>query len=358
MNSKNILKAIACAGALAVAGNSLGDSADWFDGSVAATNNATFNAPAGVTIESGKFVLENDASSALVLTPSAALGTDSDGVVVINATAVLTPCSADSLPDVSDAKAGFAVGDDNGTLKYYAYNGSTWTNLTGATPPAAVNDVYEPTIFTITMNYRDGTASFKVGNTPLTPSVSLPANTTALASVDAFGSGSLASIDANYEIAAYEYDGKKYASIDDVPVDGQSSATISGGGMAKLIETSRVAYGTSSIALATWMNANGVKPDGTGDGVASSVATALNATAANGLKNITSYALGLNAAETLKAVPSSTKVANRILLTPNVTPAAGFTVTYLVDGSAATMADGDISLPLETGSYAITATVE
>ena len=233
MKAKTLMGMIACAGAcvsLSAFGNTTNN---WFKGYAAngALTSDTTNyrvaanwpapLPDGVTVEGATIKLENDATSALSVGPTAATADTNlnDGLVSVTATAVLTPSDGTTLETPTGAAAGFTVGTDSDLNYYYGYvSGGLnpgWVKM--STGPA---NAEAATTFTILLNYRDGKVQFKVGETILAAATGgatefdIDNSTyTALNSVAAYGSGELSSIEAKYEVATCAVGTDKYGSL-------------------------------------------------------------------------------------------------------------------------------------------------
>lgn len=154
----------------------------------------------------------------LVFTPNADFeGTNrNDGIYVIGASVVLTPCSTNDFPAVPNAKAGVVAGiDDHDVTNYYGFAGGEWHPLTNATVVES-----GATDFCIVLNYRDDpkVAYFVIsendGDKWHGP-YNMSAGTTALVDIKAWGTGSISSVTGGYEVAEAQFDGKKYGSVAD-----------------------------------------------------------------------------------------------------------------------------------------------
>lgn len=220
MKAKKIVGMMACAAACA-SFSSFAATTDWFGAtpSGTATNLVGATATGTFTVENSKFNIDNDEDTALKLTPGSAPAT-SDGIVIISATAELTPSSTNDLGEVAGAKAGFAVGvDDKNVTNYYGYANGTWTKLTGVNPTSA------ETSFKLVLDYRTGkkTVKFFVGDTQLSSGTTFSiGEVSALTSVDAFGTGSISLLDADCEVAEVSYGGIQYGSVAEALADGAS----------------------------------------------------------------------------------------------------------------------------------------
>ncbi|MBR5549385.1 MAG: hypothetical protein IKU71_06610 [Kiritimatiellae bacterium] len=338
MKAKKLMGMIACAGAcvsLSAFGNTTNN---WFRGyaandalasdssyRVAATWPGTL--PAGVTVSGSNIVLDNDASTALTVAPASSTADSNlnDGLVALTATAVLTPSDASSLESPSGAAAGFAVGVDNDITNYYGYvsGGANpgWVKM--STGPA---NAEAETTFTILLNYRDGEVQFKVGDTILAAAVGSATmfgidktNYTNLNSVAAYGSGSLTSIEAKYEVAVCAVGTDKYGSL--------AEAIDNGGTTANIYDV------TESGASAS-------------------------ATAASGLPIAVCKALNIDVADSVASIPvapagSDADEAN-IVLAYNGTVADGVAVTFQVKKGEALVGDAQpanaIKIPFTSGT--------
>ena len=209
--------------------------ADWFSASASGTTPSLSGVAASgtYTVEGSKFKVDNDSDSALVFTPDASTTATnmSDGVVTIVAAAELTPSSASDLSAVTGAKVGLAVGVDSDITNYYAYAAAGWKTLSaaGVTVPDSGD-----TSFKIILDYRTRTAQFYIGSTLMTYGDTTPttapafaAGTDSVVDIQAYGSGSITSIDADYEVAVAAYAGTKYGSIAEA-VDAAKAASHTG----------------------------------------------------------------------------------------------------------------------------------
>lgn len=330
MKAKTILGMIACASAcvsLSAFGN---ETNGWF--SVSASGSALTKEACSVTTNTveitaateGRIVLDNDKDSALVIAPSAPAA-KGDGVVKITGTALLTPSSTNDFTVTDNAKAGFAVGVFNDVTNFYGYANGVWYKLSGQ--PANYNWDGDTT-FSLLLDYRVPSVQFYLGSTLLTgensqTSFNLASGTTSLSGIDAFGSGSIASIDSKYEVAvAIGKDGKKYGST------------------VEAVNTT----GAGSIQV--------IDPD-TGSAVAQQ-------TAANGLQLWECDVLNVETNATLALGPATKAVANKITLKLAVDPDPGVTVKFGVNDGTSTTGSYDpdaIEIPMTTGAYTIVPTI-
>ena len=229
MKAKKLMGMIACAGACVSLSALANTNTNWFD--VAVSNgdivltDVTTNGVA-VTIEESKIKIDGD--NPLSFTPAAGKDVLSDGLVTICAKAELTPSSASEFDSPSDAKTGFAVGiDGSGNTNYYGFANGAWTELTGSVNPPATGD----TEFKLVVDYRVPNVKFFVkSNDEYVQIGDAGGYTIATASnltrIEASGSGSLSSVDADYEIAVVAYEGNKYGSVADAIEAGGDTGTI------------------------------------------------------------------------------------------------------------------------------------
>ena len=251
MKADKVLGIVTCAVACVASVNAFADQLTWFDGNVADTTtsqistpeSASWNAtlPDGVILANGSITLDNDSSTALVLTPTASSEPAlSDQVVTISSTAVLTPSDAsDLVGDVDGAKAGFAVGvSNNGAdTNFYGYAsgltaGSRWVKLSGTVPQGE----NASTTFSIVLDYRTGkkNVKFYLGNTQLVSASdstvkewAIDSEAAALANVAAYGSGSLSALSATCEKAVAAVSGGiKYGSAAEAVIAAGTSGTV------------------------------------------------------------------------------------------------------------------------------------
>ena len=242
MKAEKVLGVVACAVACVASVNAFADQLNWFDGNVSTTTSGAIstpdgaswsNATSGVTLESGKIVLDNDSDSPLALVPSGGQPALSDQVVTISSTAVLTPNDASDLGDVDGAKAGFAVGvSNNGAdTNFYGYasglaSGSRWVKLSGTVPQGE----NASTTFSIMLDYRTGKQTVKFfynGDQLSSPTTNEWAiSATGLDSIAAYGSGSLSALSATCEKAVVAVGTVKYGSVADALADSGTMSTI------------------------------------------------------------------------------------------------------------------------------------
>ena len=304
------------------------------EGSAAWKTNATEITASvdGIDVAAGRISLSNDSSNPLKLVPAAQQNLN-DGLVTITSVATLTPTDVGGLPsagELNGAKAGFAVAVDGNVTNYYGYADGAWTKLTGANPPDSGD-----TTLKIVIDYRVPCAQFFVtqnaadvllaSNGTQVTTFALASGTTQLESIDCFGSGELASIDAKYEKAvATAGDGKKYGTI-------------------------AQAYSHTTSGVPTVLNADGTVPE--------------SQTAGNGASKAVCMALNLSTTDAdavLTFVPASESAQN-IYLQTAIAPVDDVTVTFAVKkGDAAASGSypaSAIPIPKEAGQYTIVPTV-
>ena len=325
---------IACAGAcvsLSAFGNNTNS---WFNATVANSNitlSGVSTNGVAVQVSGGKIVLDNEKESALTFTPVTT--NMSTGVSVITATAELTPSDATSLDtSLSEAKVGFAVGVAGNATNYYGFASGEWFKLDGVIPPDSGN-----TEFQLILDYRSATAQFFVKNSGSFQILSTNNNTTTafafdkgsasvISCIDAYGSGSITSLDGAFELAVAAYDGKKYGSI----AEAKTAAGVNAG------------------------NVQGISPSGD--------VQQIGAKAANGMDYVVCEALGLDVESStanIEVAPTATDSdVGNITLAINVAdaPEAG-AVKYGVDNGTTTTYYEDpaaIKIPLAAGTYTIT----
>ena len=302
MKAKTLMGMIACAGAcvsLSAFGNNTNN---WFnarvDGSNITLSGVSTNGVA-VQVSDGKIVLDNEKESALKFTPVAT--NMSTGVSVIRATAELTPSDATSLDTtLPEAKVGFAVGIAGNATNYYGFASGEWFKLDGVNPPDSGN-----TEFQLILDYRSATAQFFVENAGSYQILSTNNGTTTtftfdkgsasnISGIDAYGSGSISSLAGDFELAVAVYDGTKYGSIAEAMIDAGS-------------------------------NKDNIK-------VVDDNGTASSGEAANGLQKWECAALNIAEDAEIEVTPAaaSKKIANKITLAANITPAENITVKFAV----------------------------
>ena len=349
MKAEKVLGVVACAVACVASVNAFAEQIEWFDGKVSTTTSGAIstpdgaswsNATSGVTLESGKIVLDNDGTSPLALVPSGSQPTLSDNVVTISSTAVLTPSDVADLGDVEGAKAGFAVGvsNDGADTNFYGYAsgltaGSRWVKLSGTVPQGE----NAPTTFSIVLDYRTGkkNVKFYFEDTQLTAAGdstvkewAIDSGAISLSNVAAYGSGSLSALSATCEKAVVAIGDVKYGSVADALADNGTSG---------------------ASATIKYVNSNG---------------TPGSVTAANGLDAATCVALGVDATDqsaVVRFVPadSDTDANNVTLKVGSDNVDTGLYVTYTIGGDGSgtqTTNDGTVKIPTTTGVYTITPT--
>ena len=335
MKAEKVIGIAACAFACVTSSAFGNTNGDWFSASASGTDASLSGVAASgtYTVEGSKFKVDNDSESALVFTPDASITATnmSDGVVTIVAAAELTPSSASDLSAVTGAKVGLAVGVDSDITNYYAYAAAGWKTLSanGVTVPDSGD-----TSFKIILDYRSRTAQFYIGSTLMTYDDTTPttapafaAGTDSVVDIQAYGSGSITSIDADYEVAVAAYNGTKYGSI--------AEAKAAAGGNAANVQ------GISS----------------TGE------ITDAGTTAANGMNLVVCEALGLDVTDKdadIAVAPVATDTAENAItlhLTTSTTGTEADLVGYEVwvnnakDGE--TRDASSITIPLEAGTYTI-----
>lgn len=340
MKLKTILGVIACAGACASFSAFANTTTNWFE-VVASSKTAT-----GVTITTNnapvliqdlvgdgtKIALDNDEETPLVFLPGSVPAT-SDGLVTITATAELTPSSTNDLVEITGAKAGFAVGiDENNVSNFFGYANGAWIKLTSGNPDVNPDTVKVDgeTTFSIVLDYRTNKVKYYLGEcaTLLTAAeggaseFTFGTGSLSLTSVDAWGTGSIASVGTVCEVAVAEVAGKRYGSMGEAV----NAATEAG-----IVDKNAVAV---------------VNADGT-SGTAGAVAD-------NGLKVWECEALGIDTDEQITLAKSTKQNANKITLrTTNTSSDDSVTVKYQVNGVGSYDLD-DIQIPMTTGIYTIT----
>ena len=272
---------------------------------------------------------------ALVFTPDAnsTVTNCTDDIYVIGASVVLTPCSTNDFKEVnvSGAKAGVVVGfDDNDVTNYYGYTGNQWYQLDGV----AVASPGKATEFYIVLNYRDTNTCFVVGDKLFGPHPMSAGETSALANIKAWGTGSISSVTGAFEVAVAAYGGNKYGSV------------------AEASEAAKIAKGDEDADVTADVMV--VNSDGTTEPA--------NTPASNGLSKIVCEALGLpmnDSTANIAVAPAATDVnPTGITLAVNVAgaPEPG-AVKYKVEGGSSETKYYDassVTIPLAPGTYTIT----
>ena len=351
MKAKTIVGMMACAAFASAFADTINNNVattndQWFVGNVQssalhADGAAWDNTAAKATVSGTKIEIDNDLSTALTLAPTTtnsktAADLASDGLVILSATAYLTPSALADLPTLEalgDAQVGFAVAVDNNVTNYYAYtrneddNGTvtngTWTALTGVNPPVTETD----TAFKIALDYQDSIAKFYVGDTLLFTTNFTPV-AAKLSNVAAFGSGTITSISGAYENAvAVGKDGKVYGTI------------------------------------AQAYNAPGEDPVVAWDPSTGEAAKGAAVYAANGLEKAVCMALNIAPDAKIALEPAAQNVENKVVLKTAVAPVDGVTALFTVSTLSGTSAGegsytaSNIQIPLGTGTYQIIPTV-
>ena len=320
MKAKTLMGMIACAGAcvsLSAFGNNTND---WFSvgvtGDAIVPVNCATNG-AAVSVGNNKIVLDNDSSTKFAITPAVALAsTNSTDIAKIDVTALLTPSSTNDLVAIDGAKAGFAVGiDDQDQTNYYGYARGEWHKLTGGNPEKDGD-----TTFSIIINYRDSVVDFVADGVDLTPThLAIDANSS-FTGIDAFGSGSITSVDSKFEVAVAAYDGKKY---------GSGAEAIKAGGDSSTIKDVAADGTSSDTPMAT-----------------------------NGLHVWECDVLGIEEDASIALEPATKGVEGKIAVAVSgFTPEPGVSVTFSVKQGDTVKGDpypaDAIGIPLETGTYTI-----
>lgn len=290
----------------------------------------------GVEVSAGRIILSNDSDNPLKLVPADQSALN-DGLVTITSVATLTPNDVGDLysAEIDGAKVGLAVAIDDNVTNYYGYANGAWTKLTNANPPDSGD-----TTFKIVIDYRVPCAQFYVtqnatdvllaSNDTSVTVFALASGTTQLSSIDCFGSGELASINAKYEKAvATAGDGKKYGTI-----------------------AQAYNHTTSEQSVAV-LDADGSVSE--------------SQTAANGLSKSVCMALNMAIDDPnvkIALQPAAIQNAGKITLATAVDPVDGVTVSFTVEtisgtnaGSESYPADG-IQIPQGTGTYRVVPTVQ
>lgn len=239
MKAKKLMGVIACAGACVSLSSFANTTNAWFaasaSGSTPSLNNVAVSGD--YTVADSKFTIDNSIDNRLVFTPDASFASTnmSDGVVSITATAVLTPSDESDLTTegLTSAKAGLAVGVSNSgaDTNFYGFagaaNAQSWTKLTGTPPSDGL-----ATTFTIILDYRTHKVQFLVDGAVLSAatggatSFDFADGTDSLVSIDAFGSGSISTINSGYEVAVVAYNSNKYGSVADAITAGGDASSI------------------------------------------------------------------------------------------------------------------------------------
>ncbi len=234
MNAKKMFGLLFCAIASAAAISTYANTSNnWFkaqaSGSTLTLTTATTNG-VEITVAEDKITLDNDYSSAFSVKPETASPALNDGLVTISSSAYLAPCAFADLPaatTITDAQVGFATAYENDVTNYYYYartgaSAGSWTKWDTPTVPAPQTD----TAFTITLDYRTSNAVFTVGANSTAAVAFVPVSDATLTDVAAFGSGTISSIDAKYEVGVVSYDSKLYGSVADAKTAGGTASNI------------------------------------------------------------------------------------------------------------------------------------
>lgn len=343
-------------------------------------------------------------------------------VQTLSVTGVFNPISAGDLlagkkMNEKNAQVGFAVvgAESEGTMtyKYYAWVGAIdgataaedWAELSEL---GAVADPEASTALTIELNYWDAnkmTATFKVGGKADTkPLTSTAATNKKIASVSCTGSGTLNALSGAYQYAVAKVvkDGveTKYPTYDKAIEAGATDTTLVGlkaavGEVTKTVsdttkEIGRDSEGKVVIQTAKWV-LEGVKVGKVNEGAGKALAVnetlrtflsknckgaytkagvkaediknALDATDSATQRPLwQSYVLGLEPSDVLTLKPAAEdKVGDKITLALPIKPTGDFTVKCKVgNGEAQTLTaeDTSVAVPLATGHYAVTITLE
>ena len=241
----------------------------------------------------------------------------------------MTPNSASDLDSnvTEGAKVGLAVGIANDVTNYYGYAASGWKVLSDAN--VAVPDSGN-TSFKLVLDYRTHKVQFFINNvlmtyndTEVTTAPSFTSGTASLVDIQAYGSGSVTSVDADFEVAVCAIaNGNRYGSIAD--------AIAAGGGSSTIVN----------------VDANGV--------------TGSSTTAASGLPITVCKALGISTTEanptTVKVLPVADDDANNITLAMDQTQTVeqGVAVKFVVKKNGTQVGEfcdaGAIKIPLSSGT--------
>ena len=204
MNKLIIALSVACASACVFADVGATPSKvqtnDWFSASVVEATptltSCTVTSVTQPTYEGGKIVIDSEISSPVTFTSGDDLGQDM-AMAVFKLDTAIVPADVRQdtiLPDT--AKVAFAASEVNDTTKgYFAWLGSEWVQLDGATPE-------EGSSYDLVVTFDNRTdvkkVQFKVGNTVLTSNNQewLPYGTALLGrmSIDLVGSGNVTSL--------------------------------------------------------------------------------------------------------------------------------------------------------------------
>lgn len=335
MKAKTMLGLIACASAcvsLSAFGNT---NDDWFAVSVLDSTATLTHVSTNMGVEvAGSKLLINTDSESLVFTPDPLFaGTNrSDGVVTIAASVALTPSSlSDFEATIPNAKVGIAVGINDDVTNYYGYASAGWKVLTGenVSVPAPGGD----TSFALVLDYRTHVAQFYVDETLMTYGDTTPTNAPAFApgtdtllNIAASGSGSITSIDTDFEVAVVDVGGTKYGSVADAEAAGGDASTIK-----KIDDTGAVINKTTAD-----------------NGLSVAVCTALGLDIDESTANIAVAPVGTDVDATKITLAVNVDAAPEASVVKfGVTPVGGGETIYYDDASA-------IKIPLAAGTYTIT----
>ncbi len=218
---KKIILALACAVSVIVAKAS---ESEWFSGSASGTQLSVENATwsplpvSGVEVAGSVITLDDFGyDAALTLTPTENSAPDRETKTSINVTANFYPNAFEDLERPTDAQTALAVAyatTDKSALSYYAWNGSDWVALSGATPVAA--DETEVTAKIELDYYRSGEpkARFTIGTDILTCQngewLTLATTSRVVNNVAFAGSGKLRSVASTVELGVARVGNVKY----------------------------------------------------------------------------------------------------------------------------------------------------
>ena len=218
---KKIILALACAFSVIVTKAS---DSKWFsgsaDGAQLSAEKATWSQPvSGVEVAEGVITLDLDTDERMTLTPDANTAPDAETKTSVNVTANFYPNALEDLERPTDAQTALAVAyvSDESALGYYAWNGSDWVALSGATPVA--EGATEVKVQIELDYYRSGEtkARFTIGTAILTCQndewLTLKTTSRAVSSVAFAGSGKLKSVESTVELGVASVDGVKYPTL-------------------------------------------------------------------------------------------------------------------------------------------------
>ena len=211
--------AITCALPLVAGAETVGD---WFFGGVedsqVTVSNATWktgdvDVSSALDIEDGKIVVDNDGTDTLDLVPTVdAPDTNVLTRVIINST--FPPNEYAELDPVVDAKTALTLAINAGDTNYYAYTGSEWIPLSGATLPASDEEIVTA-IVELNAYESAVTARFYINGDWLTDAngktnIVLATTQANVTKVSFAGSCLLASVDTKMQLGVASVDGIKY----------------------------------------------------------------------------------------------------------------------------------------------------